>query len=1040
MASLIETEGLTFDSLEDVQHDTLTLLYPKFQEKIRQARDYGYSDEAISEKLNSLEQVALQYYDPAQVSEYLGRTPENLRTVRDYTRKTKLDAHEAVFKGKLDRGAIERRVEDARLLRVPDSLLLEDDELYKKFGPQIEKLRSERDGLADYLRSAFFSAKSGFANAAASMTQGGAVALQNIDAMNRIPREYESQIRRQFGLPEADDSDLTPAAEALMELGRAISRKSQKLARYGLDGRDPAFPDQVAQGVGSTLAFFIPGFAAMKAAKGGAAMKAIAFGMSAGGLEALSEAGGVFEEQLAQGASVEEALKAANMTGLLQFPVNALTDALGGYLGGGAMIRQMLSRGLSEMAQETLQGVLSGVLSRRKADGTPYTWGDLVKALPDMVKAIPETLMNEGLPAFVSAALIGAGEAVVGRLGQQGAADGQNTDATAVEAPQEQADDLQEKPDETQGNLFEIMNDESGAPYIFQVQDEIEAEEAEATRRFNEWNVNEADIGDGMRGEEAVQKLEEQKALRAEEITSSITPEPIPAEVLRIDVQPRTTTRLKELARQQLDKLASEVFTGISGETIRFAPKDGETWDNYFIHLTQGETTPEPEINFHRARALWLAEKTIYSPDVVFTQQNERRVYAKVYTDSKNMLHQVVIEIEDDGRVGHVYTSFIARDTKAHKNKALGALKKRLKEAKEIIFSRFDKMRTRPAPGPTTQPLSQEDASLQRPGENNLLQREKNINYKPEIQGEGTQALTPATRRFSEPSMPVRRIDPATLETESGRIFEDADPSELIVTPEGSSALGSIDDDMASQAQIIPGEIHANVQTFIHTEKQHGEQIRNAGYVNPQEFIIDVISNSNEIRQGEKDSILLVKRDKGKSNPLAAVKLLNENGVYGVNSAWVAREDFIEKRKLLSVRSATPTTGPDSGPALQTGPQTRQGGAGLSARRESNLDVNLPQQAENVNTDTANTAEQQDSGGVQALTSTTRRFFEPSMPTPDAESSGAPVSLAEIRKKIEKLVPWRRGKTGRENLGIFKVKPEVVRSRYRNDLPVIMHE
>ena len=41
MASLIETEGLTFDSLEDVQHDTLTLLYPKFQEKIRRPEITG---------------------------------------------------------------------------------------------------------------------------------------------------------------------------------------------------------------------------------------------------------------------------------------------------------------------------------------------------------------------------------------------------------------------------------------------------------------------------------------------------------------------------------------------------------------------------------------------------------------------------------------------------------------------------------------------------------------------------------------------------------------------------------------------------------------------------------------------------------------------------------------------------------------------------------------------------------------------------------------------------------------------------------------
>jgi hypothetical protein len=62
------------------------------------------------------------------------------------------------------------------------------------------------------------------------------------------------------------------------------------------------------------------------------------------------------------------------------------------------------------------------------------------------------------------------------------------------------------------------------------------------------------------------------------------------------------------------------------------------------------------------------------------------------------------------------------------------------------------------------------------------------------------------------------------------------------------------------------------------------------------------------------------------------------------------------------------------------------------------------------------------------------------MPQTNAETTGTPVTIAEIRRKFEKLVPWRRGKSGRKNLGVFKIKPEVVRSLYRNDLPVIMHE
>jgi hypothetical protein len=62
------------------------------------------------------------------------------------------------------------------------------------------------------------------------------------------------------------------------------------------------------------------------------------------------------------------------------------------------------------------------------------------------------------------------------------------------------------------------------------------------------------------------------------------------------------------------------------------------------------------------------------------------------------------------------------------------------------------------------------------------------------------------------------------------------------------------------------------------------------------------------------------------------------------------------------------------------------------------------------------------------------------MPTPNAKTAKKPVSIADIRRRVEKILPWRHGKTGRGNLGLFKVKPEVMRSKYRNDLPVIMHE
>jgi hypothetical protein len=1214
MASLIETEGLTLDSLSDVQHDTLTLLYPKFDDKIRQARGLGYTDEAISSKLNELESGALRYYDPPQVAEYLGRTPENLRTVRDYTHKTKVDDYEKMFEGKFDRAAIERRVEDARLLQVPDSLLLDDDELYKSFGDRIEKLRKERDGIADYIRSAIYGTGSGTISSASSMVKGAATVVQNF----------------------SDSSDLTAAAESLMKMGRAMDRRGQELARYGFDGHDPAFTDKVAQGVGSTLTFFLPGFAAAgAAAKVGAVGKALAFGVSAGGLEAFSEAGNVFEEQLGQGATVEAALKAANMTGLLQFPVNALTDALGGYLGGGGVIRQVLARGLSEMTQESLQGVLSGVLSQRKSDGTPYTWGDLIQAIPSMAQAIPEALWEEGLPAFFSSALIGAGEAAIGRLGRQSArgfdASNAPTDTETGLAPRDVVDQISDSPAisqnqtrEAENGLFGVMNYEGENSNIFQIDEEIAAEEAEATRRFLEWNKNEADIGDGARGEsavqekgeeespqqsvEALQEQEEQKELQAQEITSNITPEPVPMELLAIDAQPGTLSKLKELARSQLDKLANETFTGIEGEAIRFAPKDGETWDSYFTHLTQGETTPEPGTNLHRAKALWLAEKTIAFPNAVFTQQNGRRAYAKVYADSKNMLHQIIVEIEDDNRVGRVHTSFIARDSKSHKNKALTSLQKRLREAKEIIFPRLGRMRTRPASGSTTQPPSQGGASLQWPGENNIPQQNGNINssfndediqalaskkpdkYNPLTwgipeamkRGKELQSVTMNVRgKFSEQQIAQARqeyndlyqrvisgnteipaqqmpsagddsfqvsqsIDPTNgdrVDTVIDRvgnaipILEDSEDGKFYIF-ELESSLGFMrEKTFTSREQAITyarkwiekqtekinskykepenrglearyrltqylektpppqwsrkayrqlldfewrlnGRLPSTWGLSLEETAKYNQRLNLLGAFfpdNPATWLIQDVASRHSDLQKQLDAIenrffdsneeSMSPEDEKEVNRLAdeiaGFEKIAERDyeafeasidqVYGEIrdkvQAWMDSEDVSDDatedledydveddqeeeddiQALRAHNESQATTWKEKAEASSRTPQTLP--ASSRADDVSATEENVSSQNQGANEDSQ-----------QRLTSDTQRFFEPDMPEPDTDTTREPVSLRDIRRKIEKLVPWRHGKTGKQNLGIFKIKPEVVRSLYRNDLPVIMHE
>jgi hypothetical protein len=75
------------------------------------------------------------------------------------------------------------------------------------------------------------------------------------------------------------------------------------------------------------------------------------------------------------------------------------------------------------------------------------------------------------------------------------------------------------------------------------------------------------------------------------------------------------------------------------------------------------------------------------------------------------------------------------------------------------------------------------------------------------------------------------------------------------------------------------------------------------------------------------------------------------------------------------------------------------------------------------------------------LTSDSRRFFEPEMPKRGADEPAPerPVTIDDIRQSVEKVIPWRHGKTYK-NLGIFKKKAEVVRSKYRDDITAAMHE
>lgn len=128
---------------------------------------------------------------------------------------------------------------------------------------------------------------------------------------------------------------------------------------------DPNFIDQVFQGIGSSATFWIPGIGA---AKGVAAAKYLSvagsrwLGAGASGfMEAVFEAGGVYDQAIAEGMSHEEANRRANATLAANTVFITLMDRVGIFGEYESFVPRMLGVGVTEGLQESGQQVISNV-------------------------------------------------------------------------------------------------------------------------------------------------------------------------------------------------------------------------------------------------------------------------------------------------------------------------------------------------------------------------------------------------------------------------------------------------------------------------------------------------------------------------------------------------------------------------------------------------------------------------------------------------------------------------------------------------------
>jgi hypothetical protein len=103
--------------------------------------------------------------------------------------------------------------------------------------------------------------------------------------------------------------------------------------------------------------------------------------------------------------------------------------------------------------------------------------------------------------------------------------------------------------------------------------------------------------------------------------------------------------------------------------------------------------------------------------------------------------------------------------------------------------------------------------------------------------------------------------------------------------------------------RLSEGIEYSNGQGYglIHIEKEHGEQIRNAGYNSIEEFVAEVANNYTTIRQGnergENKTYLLEVTDT--HNNTLFVELSNDGSYWNVNSAGIFRDGYSAKKNII---------------------------------------------------------------------------------------------------------------------------------------------
>ena len=128
--------------------------------------------------------------------------------------------------------------------------------------------------------------------------------------------------------------------------------------------------------------------------------------------------------------------------------------------------------------------------------------------------------------------------------------------------------------------------------------------------------------------------------------------------------------------------------------------------------------------------------------------------------------------------------------------------------------------------------------------------------------------------------------------------------NDAVILPDGSTDFGMMDELRlnngvvlkAAPFRLLRGRSHMGGGSgFTHIEDVHGDEIRASGYASVQEFVWDLVNDFNEIWEGERRSITLV-RNKQNGKAAGFVELERNGGFYEIKSAFPVTGIYPQQR------------------------------------------------------------------------------------------------------------------------------------------------